>query len=203
MKRLILLISLVPMIVSCQSNDYESYKMSWAGVAVAAVIGLAILVVFILQKRAVDETKENTNTALKDGSTVDFKSMGSYIGGHPASENMIPTAAFRRNSDCCMFFYKDRSYDMPEFKFKIKIKSIKNVSVEDLPSIEKKFSSGGINLAGEAITALRKKRKRPMAFITIDWTDGQLNHSTVFSFEGSDAMQKANNAKDNFLRALN
>jgi hypothetical protein len=48
-----------------------------------------------------------------------------------------------------------------------------------------------------------KKKNNQTAFITIDWTDGISDHSTVFSFEGKDSMKKAINAKDSFLRALN
>jgi hypothetical protein len=203
MKKLHLIIPLLLLFVSCQHNDYESYKMSWIGWLVLVAIGAAVFMVLVLKKGVADMSDEKNPVTMKDGSFAGFEPIGSYIGGHPTSENKISTTVFRRNSDCCMFFYKDKSYSMPEFKFKIKIKLFKNISVEDLPSIEKKITSGNINLTDTTENTLKKKRKAKTAFLTIDWGDENSTHSTIFSFEGDNAMQKANKAKDNLLRALN
>lgn len=176
--------------------------MSWIGWAILIAIGLTAFVIFVL-KKGIDETEEKKPESYKSETSVDFENMGSYIGGHPNIENPISNTVFRKNSDCCLFFYKDRSYSMPEFKFKIKVKSFKNISVEDFHSIEKKLSSGTISLTSAASSAIMKKKNKQTAFLTINWKDGLSDHSTVFSFEGKDSMKKANIAKDSFLRALN
>jgi hypothetical protein len=202
MKQLPLLIFILPLAVSCQINDYGSYHISLIGWAILIAIGIMMFLVLVLKKGVVPETEGKNPVITKGVSHNDFEPIGSYIGGHPGSESVIPDTVFRKNSDCCLFFYKDRSYNMPEFKFKIKVKSFKNISVEDLPSLEKKITSGSLTLTSAAHSKLKKKNGQ-LAFVTIDWTDGQLNHSTVFSFEGKDSMQKANIARDNFLRAVN
>lgn len=189
--------------VSCQSNDSGSYHISGIAWIILIVISLAMFFIFVLKKGVAEDGEENKNSDSSGISHSDFEPMGSYLGGHPASDNIITNTAFKKNSDCCMFFYKDHSYNLPEFKFKIKIKSIKNISVEDLSSIEKKLTSGDIDLTVEAAKAMKKKKIKPQAFITIDWTDGQVIHSTLFSFKGKDAMKKATNARDSFLRMVN
>ena len=203
MKQLPLLFILMSLMVSCQSNDYGSYHISWMGWIILIAIGLAMFLILVLRKGVAREVEGKKAVFTTEISHKDFAPIGNYIGGYPGSDNVINTTIFKRNSDCCLFFYKDHSYNLPEYKFKIKIKSFKSISVEDLPSIKKKVTSGSVSLTSAAGSMLKKKKKKQMAFVTINWTDGQSDHSTVFSFEGKDAMQKANIAKDNFLRAVN
>jgi len=202
MKQLPFFILLLPLAVSCKNNDYGSYHLSLTGWVILGTIAIAAFLIFVLKKGVVEEVEENKTVNTTGVSPNDFESMGNYIGGHPGSENMITGTVFKKNSDCCLFFYKDKSYNMPEFKFKIKVKAFKNISVEDFASIEKKIASGHITLTGAAISALKKRENGPTAFVTIDWTDGISNHSAVFSFDGKEAVQKAKIARDNFLRAV-
>lgn len=203
MKRLSLVFPLLFLLIFCQSNDYGSYHISWIGWIIIGAVSLAMFLILVLKKGLVKEGEHKKNPATPGISHNDFAPMGNYIGGHPGSDDIINSTVFKKNSDCCLFFYKDHSYNLPEYKFKIKIKSFKDISVEDLPSIEQKLTSGTITLTHPALNVLKKKKNGQMAFITLNWTDGQSGHTIVFSFEGKDAMQKANIAKDNFLRAVN
>ena len=179
------------------------YHISWMGWTIVGVIGLAMFLILVLKKGVVKEGEQTKHSTAQNTSHNDFESMGNYLGGHPGSENMIASTVFRKNSDCCLFFYEDGSYNMPEYKFKIKIKSFKSIFVDDLPSFEKKVTSGNIILSGAAGKILKKKKSRQLAFVTINWTDDHAEHSTVFSFEGKEALQKANTARANFLQSIN
>ena len=44
-----------------------------------------------------------------------------------------------------------------------------------------------------------KKKKNEIAFVVINWNDGRFDHATTFSFDGKDAMQLANTARNNLI----
>lgn len=201
MKRLILLIFLLPLIFSCQSNDFEAYQMSWMGWGFMAAGGIGILLVFVFRKGIIEDTEENS-LKIQDLEAAGFKPLGNYVGGHPAIQRPVPGIVFRKNSHCCMFFYSNHTDNPPEFKFKIKIGSFRNIVVEDNSSFNKGISSERSTLPGKALNIFRKKRKDQLALLKIDWTDGESIHSLKFSFEGNDAVQKAHDAKESLVQAL-
>lgn len=203
MRKLVFLFPLFQLMASCHLNDYGTYHISGIGWGVISTIGMGMFLILVLKKGVDNEGGPKKNLPSQGLSHNDFETIGNYLGGHPASANMITSTVFRKNSDCCLFFYKDGSYSMPEFKFKIKIRSFKDITVEDLDSIEKKIASGTITLDSVSTSSLKKKKNGQLAFVTINWVDGESDHTSVFSFEGKDATQKANKAKDSFLRALN
>jgi hypothetical protein len=198
MKRLFLPIFLLPLIFSCQSNNPGSYQMSWTGWAFLAAVGIGVILVFILKKGVVSEADESRGK-ISEIASDDFKPVGDYIGGHPEIPKPVPGIVFRRNNHCCMSFYSNHSDNPPEFRFKIKAGSFRNISVEDRSS----FENGNISLPDKTLSLLRKKSKDQLALLKIDWMDGESGHTAVFSFTGNDAMQKANKAKENLHRALN
>src|ERR1035437_9831768 len=203
MKQFPVLFILISLMVSCQSNDYGTYHISWIWWTIIGIVVLVLFLILVLKKGVVKERAQTKHSTVQGISHSDFEPMGNYFGGHPGSENMITSTVFRKNSDCCLFFYKDGSYNLPEYKFKIKIKSFRSIFVDDLPSFEEKVNTGNITLTGAAGKILKKKKSCQMAFVTINWTDGQSEHSTVFSFEGKDALQKANTARVSFLQSIN
>jgi hypothetical protein len=203
MKHFPLLFILISLMVSCQSNDYGTYHISWIGWTIIGIVVLVLFLILVLKKGVVKEREQTKHPTVQGISHGDFEPMGNYFGGHPGSENMITSTVFRKNSDCCLFFYKDGSYNLPEYKFKIKIKSFRSIFVDDLPSFEKKVNNGNITLTGAAGRILKKKKNSQIAFVTINWTDGESEHSTIFSFEGKDALQKANIARVSFLQSIN
>lgn len=202
MKRSIFLILLIPVLFSCQSNNFASYQMSWAGWAIVIASVLGAVLIFVLKKGVVDDAEEK-NAKLKASSALDFEPIGNYIGGHPVIHDPVPGIVFRKNSNCCLFFYKNHSYDLPELKFKIKIGSFRNVSVEDPSLSGNKLLSDRIALSEEAIALMEKKGKDQSAILKIDWVERESKHSTLFSFDGNDAVKKANTAKENLLQAIN
>lgn len=161
-----------------------------------------MFLIFGLKMGVIDETGEEQAVMVKSISSDKFESFGNYLDGHPEIQNPVPGIVFRKNNNCCMLFYQNHIYDPPEFKFKIKIRSFSDISVEDLSSFGEGLRSGRIKLSDEAGILLKNRKEDQTALVTINWTDGQSSHSTVFSFEGNDALKKAAAARGNLLKAL-
>ena len=85
----------------------------------------------------------------------------------------------------------------------IVIENIKNITVEDASSIEKKITVGRLLLVGVFALAWRKKKTNELAFVVTEWNDGKFDHSTTFSFEGKEAMTKANTARNSLIKMCN
>jgi hypothetical protein len=202
MKRLYLVIFLLPLIFSCQSNNLGSYQMSWMGWAFLAAGGIGAVLIFVLKKGVVSDGDGSTAKA-NEYASDEFKPVGDYIGGHPKFRKPDSGFIFRKNSHCCMSFYSNHSDNPPEFRFKIKVGSFRNISVEDPSSFQRGSLLNHISLPDKTINLLKKKSKDQLALLKIDWTDGESGNTAVFSFQGKDAMEKANKAKENLLEALN
>jgi hypothetical protein len=191
-------IFLLPVIVSCQSKDIESYQMSWMGWTFIIAIGIIISLVVLFKRRFADDAEDNAVKAAGN-EALDTTPIGNYVGGHPQLNKPHPDFVFKRNSHCCIFFYSNHSDNPPELRFKIKAGSFRNISVEDITSIE----NGNHSLPDKALSLFKKKNKDQMALLKIRWMDGESEHTTMFSFVGNDAMDKAGKAKENLLKALN
>ncbi len=198
MKRPYFLIFILFAIFSCRSDNTESYEMSWMGWAFIIAVGIGIALFFVFEKRFIVEAVE-TSPKINENNAGDYKPIGNYIGGHPKFLKPVPGFVFRRNSHCCMSFYSNHSDNPPEFRFKIKAGSFRNISVENLSSVQ----NGNLSLPDKTLSTLRKKSKGQLALLKIEWTDGESMHSTFFSFEGNDARLKADSARENLLQALN
>jgi hypothetical protein len=65
--------------------------------------------------------------------------------------------------------------------------------------MEKRITLGRVLLVGIFALAWRKKKKNELAFVTIEWKE-KFENSTIFSFEGQEAMQKANTARNELIK---
>jgi hypothetical protein len=197
MKQIFILTFFLSAIVPCKGGDFESYQMSWMGWAfiIATVAGISLF--YIFRKRFTDDGDES-RAKVNENAANDYKPIGDYMGGHPEIRKPVPGFVFRRNSHCCMFFYSNHIDNPPEFRFKIKVGSFRKISVEDMVLIEKDNHS----LTEKTIDLLRKKDMDQLALLKINWHDGVTEHSTVFSFEGNDAVKKAGKAQEDILQAL-
>lgn len=126
---------------------------------------------------------------------------GSYAGGHPTIDNQIKICVIFPEKDDLVIYERDVS-QYPKKKGTIPISSINNILLEDSTTIEHKVTVGGILLYGMYAWAMKEKEKNELAFITIEWNNGKFNNSTIFSFEGKDAMQTANKARNQLLKLI-
>ena len=107
---------------------------------------------------------------------------------------------YRKNNE---FIISDTGMGLyPKYKGAIPINSIKEILIEDATTIENKVTLGRVILVGIFALAWKKKKKNELSFVTIQWTKERFNHTTIFSFEGSNAMQIANKVRNRLIREI-
>lgn len=196
MKRLLPLIFLFTL-YSCEINDAGEFAFV-PGFGWFCLIFVLIIVIGVI----IGPSKGNPfNRMKKDGISQDnLIKVGSYVGGHPKIDNLVKTSSiYKKGSNLII---TDTRLIYPEYKGEIPIDKIKSILLEDSSTIENKITLGRVLLVGIFALAWRKKKKNELAFVTIDWNDGNFDHSTIFSFEGKDAMQTANTTRNRLIREV-
>ena len=164
------------------------------------IVGLILVFVFAINQGNKDKAKANTELAKQGLSLSKFKqSKATYAGGHPNANNNFPSVAYVVKDETLKFYTMPYSFQMPTLKFDIKKDAVKNISIEDASTMEKRVTLGRVLLVGVFALAWRKKKKNELAFVVIDWNDGKFDHSTTFSFEGKDAAQEANRFRNELI----
>jgi hypothetical protein len=118
-----------------------------------------------------------------------------YIGGHPDIDR----------STKCTLRVSRRGIDIVSSSRQlgtIDATRISDVSIDDASSIEHRVTIPRVLLTGIVAFALKKKEKHESAFFTLDWDDGRFSHATVFGFQASGAMNRANESRNTILRML-
>lgn len=167
------------------------------------LIIILLIIVFTISIISGIKSSSITQDKLKSKglSFTDLIKMGSYTGGHPHIDKEInPCIIYKKESDF-LLCQQSSTFEMPSDPIGIiPLQSITNISLEDASSIEKKITLGRVLLVGVFALAWKKNKKNEIAYIAIDWNDGRFEHSTIFSFQGPNAMQNANTARNALLR---
>ncbi len=170
---------------------------------IGAIIIIGILLFILINKQ--NNIKKNNEMLANSGFSPILKiDAGKYIAGHPRIDNSLKfTAIFPKNNCLYIFEYTDAQFlKRPIERATIQFTSIKNIAIEDASTIEKRLTVGRLLAFGVFAFALKKKQKNELAYLTIEWDDGMFNHETYFEFEGKEAMQKANTARNKLLRII-
>jgi hypothetical protein len=184
----------------CVLDDYGNadwWPLHWF-IGIMVVIFILVIIFNSSQRKATNEKLAKMGLKVED-----FKRTGSsYVGGHPDVDDMVPMISYRIDGDNIIFYEHNDVY-FPEKRFVINKNSIKNITGEDASSMEKRVSLGRMLFVGVFAFAWRKKEKKELAFVVIDWNDGRFDHSTTFNFEGiENAMTRANTMRNNLIRAV-
>lgn len=143
---------------------------------------------------------------LKDygiNSLSDIKSIGKYVGGHPRMDDLIEFCSWYKKGNELIFCQKKNKYEeYPKQAMSIPINAISDVVLEDSSTMDRRVTLGRALLVGVFALAWRKNKKNEMAFVAVEWRDGQFNHSTMFAYEGNGAMQKANTDRNAIIQVL-
>jgi len=196
MKRILLYLFLIINLSSCRFDDAGN-----ASVAPWFWFALAVFVVSVIFGAKSDnkDMKRVVESLKKEGLNFsDFKKCGTYVGGHPSLDKTIEGIAIRKNDNILKIYEFPNQLKMPIFKANIPIELISDIKVEDATSIERRLTVGRLLLVGVFAFAWKKKKKNELAFVTIEWKE-KFEHSTVFSFEGKEAMQNANTARNQLI----
>lgn len=125
--------------------------------------------------------------------------LGAYVGGHPDKNENADYCHVYKNGEI-LEFYRKVITENPVKLFSIRNESIKGITVEDATTMEKRVTLGRVLLVGIFALVWKKKKKNEIAFVVIEWTDGRFENATTFSFEGKEAMQQANTARNELIR---
>ena len=125
---------------------------------------------------------------------------GDYVGGHPEVDIKIPNVKVLKKDDTLILLRINAVTQVPDTTAQIPLSDIKNITVEDSSTIERKITVGRIFLVGVFALGWRKKKKNELAFVTVEWSDGKFAHDTLFCFEGHDAMNKANTCRNALIK---
>lgn len=197
-----LLLLCVPIILtSCEFDESGDIHITGFGWFIVIVVALSFIIGLINANNESKETKAKMKDIGMDYSQ--FVSLGTYAGGHPDMDNTVDNI-YIRNEDNILSFYTIQVYgiSMPKAvpNAAIPCADITDITIEDATSIEKKITVGRIFLVGIFALGWRKKKKNELAFLVIEWKKGKFEHSTTFSFEGKDAFQKANTARNQLIK---
>lgn len=151
------------------------------------------------------QLKENEKLLTEKGFDISKRiTTDKYIGGHPdLDETIINTTVFPKNDFLVILEESKVNISVEKAELaKIEKSLINNIIVEDKSTIEKRVTVGRLLAVGVFALAFRKKEKNEVAFITIEWNDGKFDHETIFEFNGTDAMQNANTARNKMIREI-
>jgi len=198
MKKILIISSLVTFFSSCvvKPNGDLGFADWFKVVFWLCVVGFIILII----KAGKDEKKTTAKLEEQGLKQSDFKRVGHYVGGHPDQNEEILRMTVRDDGEDLDFYDHFGQVGMPKYKFAIPKSYIKDITVEDATTIEKKVTLGRIILVGVFALAWRKKKKNEVAFVVINWNDGRFNHSTTFVQEGQNAMQEANTIRNHLIK---
>ncbi len=173
--------------------------MGWA-IIIVLIAGMIATIIYGLSKSSKIE-------AIMKGKGFDMKDKidtGKYIAGHPDIDKSLKlTFIIQKENEFHIFEYPNgSSLDHPIEKACIKNDLVKNIIIEDATTIEKRVTAARMLMVGLFAFAIKKKKKNEMSYITIQWNDGRFDHETYFEYEGRDAMQKANKARNMMIRTL-
>lgn len=185
---------------SCEITDDGNIHITDLGWY--CIIVFIVIFIFTGVKSNIDRNNFDNYLKKKGINKSKLVSVGTYVGGHPNIDNNIEDALIYVSDESFKIAKKISGKRPIAFYTPIPIASIKNISLEDSTTIDKKVTLGRVLLVGIFALAWKKNKKNEMAFVSIDWNDGRFDHSTLFSFVGTDATQKANTARNKLIRML-
>lgn len=197
-KDFLLFTAFASMLISCEedaSGDVSISPIFWV------VLVVVIIILWAVGSNGEKQAKEIQGKLQQQGiNNADFIDMGMYASGHPNLDKSIEgMKAVAKDGNLDLYEYPYQ-FKMPEKKAEIPIAAISNITVEDASTLERKITIGRMILVGVFAFAWRKKKKNEMAFVEIDWKSGKFDNETLFCFQGKDAMQKANTARNALIK---
>ncbi|MEI6683446.1 MAG: hypothetical protein WCO44_12490 [Bacteroidota bacterium] len=77
---------------------------------------------------------------------------------------------------------------------------IKDITIEDASTIERRVTAARLLLTGVFAFGLKKKKKNDLSYLVIEWQDRNFTHQTTFEFTEKGAMERSNKARNALIR---
>lgn len=200
-KTTFLLLAFLPILLtSCEFDDDGGLRLS--GFGWFLIIGIVVFLIYAIVKGNEDSKVTKAKMKEKEMDYSQFISLGTYGGGHPNIDKTIENVYCRKEDNTlALYNIPVMNVSMPDriFDAEIPIEAVSDITIEDASSIEKKITVGRIFLVGIFALGWRKKKKNELAFLVIEWKKGKFEHFTTFSFEGKEAFQNANTARNKLI----
>lgn len=181
---------------ACSFDENGEIQISnWFIFFIVLFIGIIIVAGVNSSKKTAEVNKELAKRGIK---REDFIKCGTYVGGHPSLNNTVEGIHIRKAEGNLSIYDFLRLDESPRYIADIPIDKISTIDIEDASSIERKITVGRLFLVGIFAFAWKKKKKNELAFVTIVWKE-KFEHTTIFSFEGQNAMQNANTARNKLI----
>jgi hypothetical protein len=159
------------------------------------LIILVVVVFFVLLVSNFNKQDEKF-VAQHKISVRDLIDCGTYVSGHPSLDDPFNGAKIQLDFD------KVKVFTAFNEKASIPKSSISNVLMEDSSTIQTRVGIKRLLLTGIFAFAWKKKQKLESAYIVIEWKQGQFSNETIFEFEGTGSIQKANTLRNKFINYL-
>lgn len=197
-----------------------------------AIVIILVVLFLLLGLYLAKNVKKNNLELEKKGYHLGSKILvGKYIAGHPDLNSPLPgTILFPKDEGVDILHYpKGFEHEMPDIptvgmtnilgvdimphtkgvKHEVPVlvaniprDAMKNILAEDQSTVEKRVTVERLLLNEDFAFSWKKKARNEEAFLTIEWNDGRFDHETIFEFEGKDAMQKANTARNQLINIV-
>jgi len=163
------------------------------------IIFLGIIVLFIGAAASGNSNIKNFEDKFKV-KVSDLLVSGTYVSGHPSLNDSLKDTRLLLEPKSVKLF----SVDANGFHFKTTIakETITNVVMEDSSTIQNRVTVGRLLLTGIFAFAWKKKTKQECAYFIIEWNQAQFKNETIFEFEGTGSIQKANTLRNKFITYL-
>lgn len=154
------------------------------------VIGFFVFIIKDHSKND-DEFKKQNNISVRD-----LLPCGTYVSGHPSLDTSFKGATLLLDNNIVKIFtaFSERA-SIPK-------EAITNVAMEDSSTIQNRVTVGRLLLTGIFAFAWKKKTKQECAYFIIEWNQGRFKNETIFEFEGTGSIQKANTLRNKFITYL-
>lgn len=165
------------------------------------IITIAVIAILIF---ALKNTEATNNAALKEQGYEpgNFMEAGKYLSGHVMIDQPKEMVYIYPDANSFKIFGYNKGTAQKDYMAEIEISKIKDITFEDESSIQTRVGLKRMLAIGLFAFAVKKKEKMQVAYVVIEWTEAQFTHETVFEFEGSAAISRANTLRNKLIRFM-
>jgi len=165
------------------------------------VILFVVIFIIALVNTSKKVSAQNDNFR-KDGMDPNkFIAAGKYISGHTNLNTPFENASIYPKGEVVKIF-KLNPDGTRAFAANITTSLIKDIAVEDESTIQSRVGLKRLIALGIFAFALKKKEKKELAYLIIEWDQGQFKNETVFEFQGTNAITRANTARNKLVNEI-
>ena len=160
------------------------------------IIVAIIIIIYFAAKQAKKNSLNLKNEGLNEKELI---KSGKYIHGHPDLDKpVLITKLGIRDKELCIV-------SMTNLKVMaiIPIEFIKNITIEDASTMERRVTAGRMLMFGVFAFGMKKKTKTEMAYLVLNWQTGKFENDTIFEFTGFGAITAANSARNKLIKVCN